>query len=258
MNFSYSARVGRGTIPAAIFCWPKMALLLFLLGSCVAQERGGLDPRAAMPLVREVLSKAQLSGSLEYWGACAPQKPYPDFPQLRWPTGHDNSPLEFLQAMFDVDLYMRVAQEGDGKIRMVETDVPSDLLNVKIHHLSFYRSDASENDPVHGPGMALRAILETPEVMTFGKAHNIGGLPSPDKMHILPGDCCGGGRIVHGELDDVTVSQALDYVLQTFPGFWLYENCNDQEGGREVFFGFFINLPASAYARKTVPSIERK
>ena len=155
MNCAYTARVGRGTISAGVFCWLKMAALLLLLGSCFAQERGGLDPRAAGPLLTEVLSKAQLSGSLEYWGVCAPHKPYPDFPQLRWPAGYDSSPLKFVQAMFDVDPYMRVTQDSDGKIRMVETDVFSDLLNVKIHHLSFYRSDASESDPVHGPGMAL-------------------------------------------------------------------------------------------------------
>ena len=27
------------------------------------------------------------------------------------------------------------------------------------------------------------------------------------------------------ELDDATVSQTLDYVLRTFTGFWVYENC---------------------------------
>jgi hypothetical protein len=30
---------------------------------------------------------------------------------------------------------------------------------------------------------------------------------------------------VSGELNDVTVAQALDYIEQTFPGFWMYENC---------------------------------
>jgi hypothetical protein len=256
MNCTYTGRVGGGTISARI-CWP-MAALLFLLGPCLAQERGGLDPRAARPLITEVLSKAQLSGSLEYSGVCDFHKVYPDFPQLRWPTGHDSSPLEFLQTMFDVDPYMRVTQDSDGKIRMVETDVPSDLLSVQIQHLSFYPADARQSDPVHGPGMALLAISETPEVVAFGKAHSIEGLPSPDKELIMPGDCCGGGRIVHEELDDVTVSQGLDYILLTFPGFWLYENCPGPEGVRTVYFTFYPNLPASAYTRKTVPSWENK
>jgi len=239
-------------------CGLEIGVLLLLTVSGLAQERGGLDPRAATPLIIEALSKAQLSGSLEYWGQCEPYKAYPDFPQLRWPKGHDDSPLEFLQAMFDVDPRMQVTQEADGKVRMVETDVPIDLLNVKIHHLSFFPEDAGKSDAVYGPRMALLAILETPEVTAFGKAHDIEGLPYPEKNLMMPGDCCGGGPIVHGELEDVTVSRALDYVLQTFPGFWLYENCKSPAGVRRVLFNFYPTLPASVYTRKTASTMEKK
>jgi len=83
--------------------------------------------------------------------------------------------------------------------------------------------------------MALFAIMENAEVKAFKKAHNIGPLGD---VYMLPGNCCGGGRVIYGELDDVTVSQALDYVLQTFPGFWVYENCLSQEGERSVYFNF--------------------
>ena len=123
-------------------------------------------------------------------------------------------------------------------IRMMETSVPTDLLNLKIHHVSFFSRHASESHAVYGPRMALLAILESPEVVAFGKEHNISGLPSPDKGIVMPGDCCGGGRVVQGELDDVTVSQALDYVLQTFPGYWIYENCVSKDGERSVYFNF--------------------
>jgi hypothetical protein len=250
MNRLFPTLAWSETIAARALCWLSIAVFLTLLGTCMAQERGGLDPRAAMPLVAEVLSKAQLSGSLEYSGRCEPHKVYPDFPQLRWPTRHDSSPLEFLQAMFDVDPYMRITQEADGKVRMIETDVPTDLLDIRIQHLSFFPEGAGKSDAVYGPRMALLAILKTPEVTTFGKAHEIEGLPYPDKLVMRPGDCCGGGRVVHGELQDITVSQALDYILKTFPGFWLYENCQRPEGGREVFFNFYTNSPATAYNRK--------
>jgi hypothetical protein len=50
---------------------------------------------------------------------------------------------------------------------------------------------------------------------------------------------------VHGELNDVTVAQALDYVLQTFPGLWTYQNCHNPEGGRKISVGFYDNLPVS-------------
>jgi hypothetical protein len=44
---------------------------------------------------------------------------------------------------------------------------------------------------------------------------------------------------VPGELNDVTVSQALDYVLETFPGYWVYENCTTPDGGRSINFEFY-------------------
>ncbi|MGD0567496.1 MAG: hypothetical protein ABSA78_03745 [Candidatus Sulfotelmatobacter sp.] len=154
---------------------------------------------------------------------------------------HDYSgpPKEVLGKMFADDPRMGVTQEEGGMVRMIEKDVPTDLLNFKIHHLSFFPSDASASDPVHGPQMAVLAILENPEVMAFRKAHNIG--PFADRFS-LPGNCCGGGRIMHGELDDVTVSQALDYVLQTFPGLWIYENCVGAEGERSDYLNVFDAL----------------
>jgi hypothetical protein len=49
---------------------------------------------------------------------------------------------------------------------------------------------------------------------------------------------------VPGELNDVTVAQALDYMLQTFSGFWFYQNCHDPEGRRPVSIGFLNNIKA--------------
>jgi hypothetical protein len=45
---------------------------------------------------------------------------------------------------------------------------------------------------------------------------------------------------ISGFLENVTVSEALDYVLKTFPGVWIYENCPARgDRGRDMFFGFF-------------------
>ena len=212
------------------------ASVLLLLGCCFSQDRGGTDPKVALPLIREVLSKAQVSGSLAYWGQCDWHRSYPDFPVLRAAT-HSGSPTEVLQDMFAADPDMRVTQENGGKIRMVEKDAPTDLLEVKIHHLSFPTGLMH-----HGPHTALQTILMTPEVIAFRRAHSIGPLAELTRGFPVPGDCCGGPS-VSGDLDDVTVAQALDYVLQTFPGFWLYENCQDTRGERTVVFNFFGNDP---------------
>jgi len=212
------------------------ALVFLFLTVCVGQAGTGFEAIVDLQLVHRILGTAQVAGSLAY-SSCGFKHRIPDdLPRMRVLPDYSGTPKDVFQKIFADDPRMRVTQEDDGTIRMIETDVPTDLLNLKIRHLSFYPSDASDSDPVHGPQMAVLAVLETPEVMAFGKAQNIRGLPSPNGRMIMPGNCCGGGRAMHGELDDVTVSQALDHLLQTFPGFWVYENCVGKEGERSVYF----------------------
>jgi hypothetical protein len=147
--------------------------------------------------------------------------------------------------MFADDSKMQVSQEPGGMIRMVETDVSTDFLNVKIRHLSF-DSYVRGDDVFNGPNMALHVILSTPEVMAFKRAQNIG--PFSDGFR-MPGDSGSNKPRVRGELDDVTVSQALDYVLQSSPGFWIYGNCLSEGGSRSVFIWFFDEPPGEKGAQ---------
>ena len=269
----------------------KVAAALVLVTSCQGQDRGGVDSAVAVPLIRGVLRKANVSGSLAYWGQCGYHMSRPDFPKVRILSNYSGPPREVLQQIFADDPQMRVTQEPGGEIRMVETDVPSDLLDVKISHLSFdfvvepaprpaktlggpntalelllwpakttldgtnmalqwpAQRPGGPNTALElllwpakmtlgGPNMALELIMSTPEVSAFKRAKNI--RPFSHLGFPLPGDS-GSKPPVPGELDNVTVSQALDYVLETFPGLWVYENCSSQEqdGGRTVFFSFF-------------------
>jgi hypothetical protein len=216
----------------------------FMLAACLlGQDRGGTPPGDGSMQIGRVFSMADASGSLEYWGVCNFKEFYPDYPKLRGISGHEGSAVESLQEMFSVDPEMRVSQDADGKIRMIEEDVPSDLLDVRIHDLRF---------PVeyHGPSIAVMAILKTPEVIEFRRKHNIGpatdwhpgfgGFPSDafavDKLSVL------------GDLHDVTVRQALDHVLKTFHGVWLYENCKSSGGGgRTVLMAFLENKPSAVF-----------
>ena len=81
----------------------------------------------------------------------------------------------------------------------------------------------------HGANMAIIVGIEwSPEVMAFRKAHNIGPVGNG---FLLPGSCGSEDKpIVYGRLKDVTVKEALDYIFQTFPGFWIYENCVNDKG----------------------------
>ncbi|MFY9792902.1 MAG: hypothetical protein WAJ99_17100 [Candidatus Sulfotelmatobacter sp.] len=216
-------------------CTLTVASILVYLTTCLGQTGETGNPWVGLIQIDNVLRAAQVSGSLVY-SSCGFHKTVPDaLPPMRFLSDYSGPPKKVLQKMFEGDLRMRVTQEEGGMIRMVQTDVPTDLLNFKIHHLSFFPSDAAASDAVHGPQMAMLAILQNPEVKAFKKANNIGPF---DEGFILPGNCCGGGRVMHGQLDDITVSQALDYVLRTFPGFWVYENCVSPEGERSVYFNF--------------------
>jgi hypothetical protein len=91
--------------------------------------------------------------------------------------------------------------------------------------------------------MAVRLILSTPEVEAFRRENKVGPFPS---VFIVPGDADSDKPSVSGHLDDVTVSQALDYIFKTFPGFWIYGNCPAEGNGekRNVYFWFSENIPA--------------
>jgi hypothetical protein len=221
-----------------------VVLILVVLAECQGADRGGVRSYVGAPPVMAIVTTAQLSGSLEYWGRCDVST-LPDFPKVRDHRQGSESPIQALREVFADDPEMRVTQEPNGMIRMAETDVPSDLLNVRISHISF------EVDPKHPGGLgdilwdprgALLRILSTPEVVAFRRARDIGPFepewlfgsfanPSPKLPRIS------------GDLNDVTLSQALDYVLRTFPGLWIYENCASQKYKREVFFAFYQNSP---------------
>jgi hypothetical protein len=218
------------------FCRLAVAPLLFLVGSCLSQDKGGVDQRVALPEVQRILSSERRSGSLEYWGFCDLDKGWPDFPEPRSVSGRKGPALNILQEMFADDPKMRVIQERDGKIRMVETDVPTDFLDVKIHHLSFPSA-------YHSGPMALQAILHAPEVIDF-MSRNIGHKVSWDGWG-MPGQIFTDGPSVPGDLNDVTVAQAMDYVLETFPGVWTYQNCYNSGGERKISVGFLRFIPVS-------------
>lgn len=219
-------------------------LLIFFLFGGQGADRGGISSKVGLPLVMGVLSKADASGSLEYWGRCdsGPGKRF-DFPKIRSGQKVGDDPVAALSEIFADDPEMRVTRDADGFIRMVETDVPKDLLEVRISHISFKQESYPPEDVRYDPRDALWVILSTPEVAAFMKTHEIGrpsvfenangrrARPSPLIPH-LPTD-----------LNNVTLSQALDNMLQTFPGLWIYENCPSKNSKRVVDFGVYTSSP---------------
>jgi len=217
-------------------CWVPVVALILMSRPCPAQQVNVKARGRSVQLIQNVLGNAHLSGSLAYSDMCERRglgnasPPPVDAPR------NLNSPVAILRDMFASNPSMRVTQDSNGVVRMVEDGVPTDILNVRIRHLSFDLDPSAEAPnlagELHGPNMAMMAILSSPEVVAFERAHKIEA-----RAFRMPGNALDPTlAAATGKLDDVTVSQALDYVLRTFPGFWVYENCSFENGGREVRF----------------------
>lgn len=216
--------------------------LVFDVGAIGQQSRRFSEERIreglrTSQLISNVLARAQVSGSLEFNGKCGPDVLVPDLPPVREPQKpYAPNAANTLRSMFAVEGRMVVSQESNGIIRVVEPSVQTDILHVRINHLSFNR--------ISDPDQALNVVLGAPEVQSFMQTHGIG---QPLNVHTPPLYTLPGVRTapapgvlsVSGELNDVTLADALDYLLKTFPGFWLYQDCKSLDGQRIVYFTLF-------------------
>jgi hypothetical protein len=219
--------------------WVNLSFLLVLLPSCVAQEARTISPSLTGTIMGAVLTHAHASGSLVYSGRCENNGGTFDLPSLKLPADRNTPPLQMLQEMFAYHPKMQVTQDANGNIRMVETDVPRDLLDLRIVQVSF----SSGSHVLNNGNEALLQIMDTPDVKNYMTVNKIGpmvpgfrlfiGPSSPDAPHIS------------GDLYYLTVSEALDYILKTYPGFWAYESCESGDKGRTVHFDFFPTVPDS-------------
>jgi hypothetical protein len=55
---------------------------------------------------------------------------------LRLPSSSDGSPLQVARETFSDDPDMHISQDPDGTIRIIETGTSTELLDVKISHVS--------------------------------------------------------------------------------------------------------------------------
>jgi len=207
----------------------KICIVFILIAICFGQEQDA-NARVAHLLISHILLQARVSGSLEYSGTCDTQQPQPHIRNVRVTLDNWGAPVtKTLGEMFASDHKMHVTQERDGIVRMVESDIAQDLLSVKINHIVFHDS--------RDRGEALEAILHAPEVQAFMSEHKImmAGTGQETSRKRVPSSL----PPMSGQLDNVSLSQALDYVLTAYPGYWVYENCPTTDRGRSVFFQFF-------------------
>lgn len=186
--------------------------------------------------ILDVLSKAKLSGSLEFSGNCnmLAFPGYPEFPQVHSAAAIAGPPLHSLRRIFAHEPAMRVTKDPDGRIRMVERGLSTDILNLRIHHISFDRD-------AYDPNVAAEYIMSAPEVTLFMKSHDIhwpfggGGV-----LNAIAGKIPPTSPHISGSMDNITLSGAMDRVLKTFPGLWIYQNCpRSDKRPRIIYFKFY-------------------
>jgi hypothetical protein len=209
-------------------------VLLTVLVACAWCEGQVTAPKLersdGIRVLMAALSRGHVSASLVFSGLCNG-----DFPGVRLPAGLDGQPLEMLQAIFPQNSNLQVSQERDGIIRLSDMETPRDFLNVRISRVRFTMDDATDG-PLFDPQEATWAILRSLEVKKFEAAHNIDS--RPEAIHLPHAPFTTQSPHISGYIVDVTVSQALDYLLKTFPGLWIYERCPGT-----VQFSFFTNSP---------------
>jgi hypothetical protein len=184
--------------------------------------------------IMDVLHEANVSGSLELSGCTGELRPI--FPQTRSLTARSGSPVQMMREVLAENPTISISQDANGTIRMSGKDVPTSLLNVRISRVAF--EDYAQN-PVYTPNDALTAILRAPEVSSFMDEH---GLKLPSGASAAPGHAGPWPTTmprISGPLDNVTLFEALNEVLKTFPGLWVYWNCPQSDHRVVVRFRFF-------------------
>lgn len=219
-----------------------VVLLVAAISRIFAQDSYRSKSDSLRPLL-EVLDKANVYASLEFTGSCDSYNfhDFPEFPQMRVPAGSKNlSALQTVSEMFRDGPAMRVTQASDGTIRIVQNDVETDILGVKIAHISF-DSKPDSWDLADSAWGARLIILRTPEIKSFMETHDIElpfGGASAGSFNLSPPPK--NTPHVTGSLDNVTFSESMDYILKTFPGLWIYEACPKTSARkRTVYFRFY-------------------
>lgn len=205
---------------------------LALTPLCMGQDTAKVDPGLTAAVIGRVLAKARVSGSLVYQGQCQERGESWDLPAANFPNQHETDPVQMLREMFADDPKMHVVQDNNRNIRMVETDVPRDLLDLRIVQVPF-----TSEPSIHAPRWAITQIMATPDVKNYMTVNNIG--PVEPDFRLFIGPVAPHAPKIRDDLYYVTVSEALDYIVKTYPGFWVYEECKGENGNRKVFFQFF-------------------
>ncbi len=133
------------------------AFVFVSVTTLLGQEGQGSAAWARLQRIDRVLRSAHSSGSLVYQGYCG--NTLPEAPPVRSLSDDSGAPIAVLQKMLGNPPDVLVTQEPNGMVRMVQTNVPTDLLDLRIQHMAFYgSSDDGSQGPWHGAKTGNRTV----------------------------------------------------------------------------------------------------
>jgi hypothetical protein len=185
------------------------------------QSKPVADVQSGQEAIRQLLTAVKPEGKsvrLDYRGACeASNSDVISFPSIKLSSpGEAGGSLSKVTEMLRDNRDISVNGEAGGIIRVKVAGVSGAILQTKIALITLDR------DEQYDPNAAILAILNAKEVQSAANqthtrlALSVGGLeniPSKGMPHL------------EKSWKNVTVDQALDGVLRTFPGLVEYKEC---------------------------------
>ncbi len=188
-----------------------------------ATEESRTVPSPFVGSVIRILEENRRSGSLEYKGQCTSLGNITDSFKVS-STSPNRSPVDTLRQMLSANPSVSVKEEK-GIIRVIGGDVGAGVLNVKINEVTFQNQT--------NPNEATAKLLGSPELKPYLESHHTEFVLTSGGIFSLPN-----GRQITATLKNVTLSQALDTIVRTFPGVWVYAECASKQGGARVSISF--------------------
>jgi len=190
------------------------------------QPKPVADVQTGQEAIRQLLAALKPEGKsvrLDYRGACeASNSDVISFPTIKLSSPREEgSSLSKVTEMLRDNRGISVNEDAGGIIRIKVPGVSGAILQTKIAQITLDR------DEQYDPNAAIWAILNTKEIQSAANqthtrlALSVGGLeniPSKGMPHL------------ENSWKDVTVDQALDRVLRTFPGLVEYKECTRPNG----------------------------
>jgi len=218
-----------------------VSLIFAILQTGAAQQLRPLSkgtPTTVENYVQEMFFITKMSGSLTLSGACKEtgvEKDVVSDPLPVPPQGPFSDLGEAITAVSQFSPHLTWIREASGLLRVRDDRASNDVLRIHLQKIHF-KNDVNAND-------AIREVLSAPEVRAYFEANHIenGSMP----IGMMPASMKGFPRL-SGELRDLTVAEALDYIMHFFHGLWIYSECEHDSHRRAMVRGVSVGFSRTA------------